>query len=111
MAVVEENFRLNSEGRFAAACVLESEAYLRFDAQHYTGGCEAGSRAVAEALTSQGISMQLTSTKVMSYAEDQATILVKLTLGAREVTEHIYTHYRAGKWWISGADDSGDLGF
>lgn len=113
VAVVEKSFRLDLAGEFGASCALESPAYLRFDAQHYAhGSCEAESRADARTLASHGLSMHLTSTKVASYAEDNATILVEVTVGARVVTEHIYLRYHAGRWWMTGADDSGgDLGF
>jgi hypothetical protein len=113
VAVVAKSFRLNLAGEFGASCALESPAYLNFDAQHYAhGSCEAESRADAKALASQGLSMHLTNTKVVSYAEGRATILVEATVGARVVTEHIYVRYHAGRWWMTGADDSGrDLGF
>jgi hypothetical protein len=113
VALVEKSFRLGSAGKFGASCALESPAYLKFDAQHYAhGSCEAESRSDATTLASQGLSMQLTSTKVVSYAGGKATILLKATVGARVVTEHIYVRYHAGRWWMTGADDSGgDLGF
>lgn len=112
-AVVEKSFRLSLAGKFGASCALESPAYLKFDAQHYAhGSCEAESRADAKALASQGLSMHLTSTEVVSYAEGKATVLVTVTVGTRVVTEHVYVRYRAGRWWMTGADDSGgDLGF
>lgn len=112
LAVVEKNFRLALSGNHRAACALESPAYLRFDARNYSqGSCEAGSKALAEQLAAQGLSMTMTRAKVKSFAGGAATIAVSVTVGAKHVSERVYVQYHAGKWWITGADDSGDLGY
>lgn len=113
LALVEKSFQLSSTGKEAAACALESPAYLRSDARRYPhGGCAAESRAVAAALAAKGLAVRLISTSVASFSGNKATILVTVGVGTQVATEHVYLGYRAGKWWMTGGDDSGgDVGF
>jgi hypothetical protein len=112
VAVVEKNFRLALDGKYRAACALESPTYLKFDASNYShGGCAGNLRADILALHSHGLSMKLTSTKVESFADGQATVLAKATVGSKATAQHIYLQFHGTKWWITGADDSGDVGY
>lgn len=113
VALVEKYFRLESAGQHGMACALESPAYLRSDAKHYShGSCAAESRAVSAALASKGLAVRLIGTSVVSFSGDKATILTTVGVGTQVATEHIYMGYRAGRWWMTGGDDSGgDVGF
>jgi len=112
VAVVEKQFRLFTAGEHRAACALESPAYLRFDAGQYSqGSCEAASRALSRTVASRGISIRLISPKVVSFGNGKATVLAKTGVGDQVVDAHFYLTYHGGRWWISGADDSGDLGY
>jgi len=112
-AVVRKYLRLATSGKSRASCALESPAYLRFDATHYAhGSCAAESRAAEATLAAQGLSIQLVSTKVTSYTRGKATVLVTSTIGTQVLARHVYLQQRGGKWWVTGADDTGgDLGF
>ena len=113
VAVVEENFRLANSGDFQGSCSLESPAYLQWDAAHYPhGSCAAELQADEAALTSQGLSMQLSRATVTAHGGDRATVLTKVSIGTKAVAQRVYVRYRDGRWWITGGDDSGrDLGF
>lgn len=113
LAVVEKAFRLSEARQYAESCALESPAYLAFDAAHYAhGSCEAEQRADAGDLAAQGLSLHLTSAKVVTSTTDTATVVAEVTLGSKVVSEHIYLRRHAGRWWMTGADDSGgDLGY
>ena len=113
LAVVEKAFRLSEAGQYAASCALESPAYLKFDAGHYPhGSCAAQQRADTAAFAAQGLSLHLTSAEVVASTEDTATVVAEVTLGSKVVSEHIYLRRHAGRWWMTGADDSGgDLGY
>ena len=75
------------------------------------GSCAAEMQADSAALTSQGLAMTLTSATVASYGGDKATVLATVTVGTKAVSERVYVRYRDDRWWITGGDDSGDLGF
>lgn len=113
LAVVEEDFRLALARSYAAACALESPAYLAFDVQQFgAGGCAKGSRDAMSALDARGLSMQLDNASVFSFGSGRATVLVRVTVGAQALTERVYLRYHAGRWWITGGDDArGDLGY
>lgn len=110
-ALVRTYFRLSSSGQHEAACALESPAYRKFDAAHYRGGCVGGSGAVTRALAAHGLSMQVTGTKVVDHGGGSATILTDLKVGTHTGSEYVYLVYHAGRWWISGSNDSLDLGY
>ena len=112
VAVVEKNYRLTVAGKYGQACALESPTYLRFDAGQYShGSCAAELGAVMGTVRSQGLSMKLTSTKLESFAEGQATVLAKFTVGSKASAATFYLQFHGTKWWITGGDDSGDLGY
>ena len=109
-AVVRKYFQLALAGNHKAACALESPAYRRFDART-SGSCEAASRRAEQALEAHGLTMKFVSARIGSFAPGEATIVVELTVGSKTVSANDYVQYHGGKWWITGADDSGDVGF
>lgn len=113
LAVVRKAFRLSEAGQYAASCALESPTYLKFDAGHYPrGSCAAQQRADSATFAAQGQSLHLTSATVVASTTDTATVVAVVTIGSRVVSEHIYLRHHAGRWWMTGADDSGgDLGY
>jgi len=112
LAVVRKYFQLSVAGREGAACALESPAYLRFDAQTYShGSCEAESRAAVRELAARGLSLKMTGARIRSFSVGEATVVVKVAVGSKALTERVYAQFHGDKWWITGGDDSGDLGY
>ena len=112
LAVVEKYFRLALSGQHKAACALESPAYRKFDARNYRqGSCEAASRAGEQGLAARGLSLKMISAKVGSFTPGEATIVLRLSVGSKHVTSNDYVQYHGDRWWITGSDDSGDLGY
>jgi hypothetical protein len=111
VALVKKYFQLSLSGEFEAACALESPAYAKFDSEHYPGGCVGGARTASKALAAHGLAMHVTGATIVDYSGGSATILTDLKVGARSGSEYVYLTYHAGRWWISGSNDSRDLGY
>jgi len=112
VAVVRKSFQLTEARKYAAACALESPTYLKFDAANYSHkSCAAELQAVSEQLRAQGISMQMKNMEVLAFGDGQARVLARITVGGKAAEVTFFLRYHGSRWWVTGGDDSGDLGY